>query len=189
MFKLEEYPFVYLDSSYIFRSNKISPQQLTRKFLNQNPQKFNSVLAQIKEGAEGETNYYQKISVLQQLGIISSLISFEVFHEDIILPSSNTVRLFGQYSSLLCEKSPIILWGENVRENMYLKAAALILDATFIVADSKFFSVAVGRELRKYAVNNKKLMLLSNHDNTKETVFAAHSMSPYNFISDLYLSL
>lgn len=185
MFHLDDTPFVYLDTSYIFRSNELNPCQLTRKLRKKKPDKFNDLINQIKENAEYEASYYREISSLLQAGIISCLISFEIFHDDILPASSNTIRLLGQYSS---ETSPITLWGENISKKLYLKAASTLLDATFIVADSNFFNVAVGRELKKYIVHEKRLLIINDNNEKREGIYATHSMPPYEFINTLYLN-
>ena len=189
LFSILKYPFVYLDCSYGFRHNSTEVQSLTRRLLRQYPCKFYTAIEKLRSHAECDTLYYQQISDLQQAGIISSLITFEVFHESIIPASSSVVPLFGQYSSDLRDASKITLWGENVRFDKYIKASTILLDANCIVADTAFFDLVVGKELRKYIMNGNNLFLINKSSEKKEATHTTYELLPHEFINALHLDL
>lgn len=189
LFSTLKYPFVYLDCSYILRSNISEAQLLTRKLLQQYPNKFNTVIENIRTRAECESLYYQQIHALQQAGIISSLITFEVFHEYIIPVCSKVIPLFGQYSTQSHDCSSIILWGENVQREKYIKASTALLDAKCIVADVAFFNFVVGKELQKYIIKEDTLFLIGNSPEKKEGTHMIYEVPPQSFINALYSNL
>lgn len=189
LFSTLKYPFVYLDCSYIFRSNISEAQSLTRRLLRQYPSKFNAEIEKIRARAECEALYYQQIHALQQAGIISSLITFEIFHECIIPASSKVIPLFGQYSAQPHDGSSIILWGENVHSEKYIKASTTLLDAKCIVADVAFFDLVVGKELEKYIINEGTLFLIGNSPEKKGGIHMAYRVPPQSFINALYSNL
>lgn len=188
-FSALEYPFVYLDCSYIFRSNISEAQLLTRKLLRQYPNKFNAIIENIRSCAGCEILYYQQIHALQQAGVISSLITFEVFHESIIPASSKVIPLFGQYSAQSHDTSSIILWGESVNIKKYIKASTTLIDAKCIVADVAFFDLVVGKELQKYIINESTLFLIGSSPEKKGGTHTAYGMPPQSFINALYSNL
>ena len=188
LFSALKYPFVYLDCSYILRNNIVEAQSLTRRLLRQHPNKFNAVLESIRARAECESLYYQQIRALQQAGIISSLITFEVFHECVIPVCSKVIPLFGQYSAQSHDSS-IILWGENVRCEKYIKASTTLLDANCIVADIAFFDLVVGKELQKYIINDGTLLLIGNSPEKQGGTHMAYEVPPQSFINALYSNL
>ena len=189
LFSNLKYPFLYLDRSYIFRSNVPELQVLTRKLLLHHPDKFKKIIEEIRDLAECETSYYQQISALQQAGIISTLITFEVFHKCIIPASSNVIPLFGQYSTQSSPPPKITLWGENIRSNRYLRASTALLDAHCIVADVDFFELTIGKELQRYITKDKTLFIIGSSPTKSEGTHAMYQVPPYKFIDALYSAL
>lgn len=181
-------PFLFLDGSLILRTHNINTQKLTKKFQNKRPEVFAEIINKLNLQSETETAYYQQIVDLQYAGIISSLITFEIFHEKILMDSPEIILLSGQYSMDSTKESQIIFWEEPVNVKTYLSAASKILQASCIIADESFFTLNVGRSLQKYITNGCKLIILSNSikkgDNHIE-----YGMPPKEFINFLHLQL
>ena len=189
LFSMLKYPFVYLDRSYILRNNITDSQRLTRRLLCRNSCEFNAIIEDLDKRAECDALYYQQIANLQQTGIISSLITFEIFHKCIVPASSKVIPLFGQYSVESYDASQIVFWGENVPSEKYIKASTTLLDAKCIVADVAFFDLVVGKELRKYIINRDTFFLIGGSPEKKGGTHMAYGMPPQSFINALYSNL
>ena len=64
------FPFVYLDSSFLHRTNNVAVQKLTRNLLAKNPQRFHALLDKLIVASKADCSYYERIIHLQQENII-----------------------------------------------------------------------------------------------------------------------
>ena len=190
------FPFVYLDSSFLYRTNNAMMQKLTRKLLSNNPQKFNLLLDELVVASATDRLYYEQIICLQRENIISALITYEALNPELTVHSPNLISLFGNITnrstakSLSCpsNKKDLILWGENVKVKTYISAAMAILNSTCIVADGAFLSLSIGRRLTQYIPSDNMFYILKCENMPQKFGDNAivHELTPKKFIEILY---
>lgn len=186
------YPFVYLDSSFIYRSNSNAMQKLTRTFLDRHPHEFYNLLEELALAAEADAPYYKRIVCLQNRNIISTLITFESLNKELMTCSPHIIPLFGRIDGeeeggVAVSGDDIVLWGEKVRLNVYMKAAMEILKSPCVVMDNTFLTLSVGRSLTKYITSNCILCILKSgmQQLSYEGKHILSELSPDQFIQRL----
>ena len=60
------YPFVYLDGSFLHRENTDIAQKLTRKLLHKSPRRFSILLEKVILESKSDALYYEQIIYLQK---------------------------------------------------------------------------------------------------------------------------
>lgn len=193
------FPFVYLDSSFLYRKNNAMVQKLTRKHLYKNPQNFNILLEDLIIASAADRIYYEQIINLQENNIISTLITYEALNSELAIHSPNLISLFGNITPSENIKSlsfpyynqNLVLWDENVSVKTYNSAAMAILNSTCIVADSAFLSLSIGRRLTQYIASDSLFYILKS-GNIPETFGSnaiVHELPPKKFIQILHSQL
>lgn len=165
------FPFVYLDSSYLYRANSSVAQKLTRTTLAKNPRRFCMLLEEVVDAAKADYRYYDGVISLQRKKIISTLVTYEATNPALTACSKEIIQLFGRISvddfiassRQLEFADDVVLWGETVKTNTYYAAATAIADSTCIVADANFFSLTVGWDLANYIKSDCVFILLSSN--------------------------
>jgi hypothetical protein len=156
------FPFVYLDSSFLHRTNNIAAQKLTRHLLAKNPQRFHALLDELIVASKADYSYYESIIHLQQKNIISTLVTYEALNSALAIHSPSLISLFGNIENVLPISSSrssyffddLVLWGENVKVKPYIAAAMEILNSSCVVADDAFLSLSIGRSLAQYVTSD-----------------------------------
>ena len=193
------YPFVYLDGSFLHRENTDIAQKLTRKLLHKSPRRFSILLEKMILESKSDALYYEQIIYLQKKDIISTLITFESLNTELILQSPSIIPLFGSISRTYVDRGDyisqinddLILWEENVNLSVYTKAAMTILNSSCVVADENFLSLMVGRNLIKYITSNCTFCVLKSGKPTQNDGgnHIVYELPPISFIQMLYYSL
>lgn len=190
IYKNLKYPFVYLDSSFLLRSNKYHSQIFNRKYANKHNESFLSTLNKLKADSDVDSEFYNQIMYLQQVNIISTLITYETCNRILFNNSFKQVSLFGSViratESIDCNDG-LILWDEEVNYKNYNTAAISIAEATCIVADPIFFEINVGKALSQYISINCKVILLGNIKTCTNlnTNYTTINLLPQKFMHDL----
>lgn len=193
------FPFVYLDSSFLYRTNNAMVQKLTRKHLYNNPHKFNILLDELIIASAADRLYYEQIVYLQRKNIISALITYEALNSELAIHSPNLISLFGSITNKATLNSPspplynedLVLWDENVKVKTYISAAMAILNSTCIVADGAFLSLSIGRRLTQYITSDSMFYILKG-ENIPQTFGSnaiIHELPPKKFIQILHSQL
>lgn len=186
------FPFVYLDSSYLYRTNNSVAQKLSRTMLTKNPKRFRFLLEEITAAAKADYPYYDGVMCLLRKKLISTLVTYEATNPALATCSNKIIQLFGRISAdeFIVPSRPfelvddVVLWGEEVKTKTYYAAAMAIAESTCIVADANFFSLSVGIDLAKYIKSDCVLILLSS--NQPESVLGGNyidcKLPPKEFI-------
>lgn len=192
------FPFVYLDSSFLYRTNNTMVQRLTRKLLSKNSQRFDVLLDELVVASTADRQYYEQIICLQQKNVISALITYEALNSELAVHSPNLISLFGNITSksnISSQPHPsykdLVLWDENVKVKAYFSAAMAILNSTCIVADGAFLSLSIGRRLTQYITSDSKFYIFKCENMPQKFGGNAivHELPPKKFIQILYSQL
>lgn len=193
------FPFVYLDSSFAYRKKSDSVQKLTRNLMIKNPQRFYALLNELMIASQVDYPYYKRIIQLQRENVISTVVTYEVFHPSLVVDSPSLISLFGSInnipfinsSSIPHFSEDLVLWGENVKTKSYIAAAMAILNSSCVVADDAFLSLAVGRGLVQYVTSDCLFYILKcrNQPKNHEKNSVLSQLSPEEFIRILHAYL
>lgn len=189
------YPFVYLDSSFLQRTNNRNAQKLSRNLLIKNPLRFKSILDDLIAASKDDAPYYDAIIELQKKGVISNVITFEALNPALALRSPSVISLFGNIfytlsttnSQLSDSYSDLVLWGENVNSKKYFSAAMIIMNSQCVVADAEFMSLSVGKGLVQYITSSCTFYVVcANRFQSFDGIDEVYKASPREFILSLY---
>ena len=156
------FPFVYLDSSFLHRTNNVAVQKLTRNLLTKNSQRFHALLDELIVASKADYSYYERIIHLQQENVISTVVTYEALNSALAVHSPSVISLFGNINNTLPISSlrpsysfeDLVLWDENVKVKPYIAAAIAILNSSCVVADAAFLSLSIGRSLAQYVTSD-----------------------------------
>lgn len=191
IFETLQYPFVFVDSSHAFRTNSSNIEKVTRSLLKKAPQRFWSLIQEIKNSGCEDSQYYEQIIRLQKRGMISTLITCEAVNQRLIDGSTDVIHLFGTINSA-CTKDEIaqknelpdvVLWGENVRYKTYIKATNALINASCIVADKTILSLQIGQLLLQHTTHHCPIYFLSCRE--KGGNHTEYELPPKRFIQQL----
>lgn len=162
------YPFTYLDSSYVLRSQKFNTEIITREFYKKHPEQCKKILKEIQLESQEDNDYYEQIEELQLKGRLSTLVTMETFNYDIQGKRPNQIALFGSLNnskqldiSYGWDLEGVVLWEESVDFKTFSKAAIAIANAECIIADAAFFRVSVGKSLAEYIMTGCNFIIAS----------------------------
>ena len=180
------FPFIYLDSSSLLRSN-INPEIFKRKALEKDKLTSNSLLKKITTLSSQDDEYYRNICRLVNKNIISNFITLETINQTICNDEAKKIFLFGkkpQHFNYVNMKH-WILWGEEISHSNFYKAAMAIADSKCVVIDEKFLSLDIGRQLMHYITSKCTVFVLGDkkYDGIENAFFI--KMSPNKFVEEL----
>lgn len=164
------YPFIYLDSSFILRSQEINTEILTRKFSRKNPEKCKKILKELQLESQNDNDYYKKIDQLQQNGRLSTFITMETLNSYVQVSRPNQIALFGTVNNPAqinitnqqdWNLENTVLWEESVDFKTFNKAAIAIANAKCVIADAAFFQISAGRSLAEYITTGCHFLIAS----------------------------
>ena len=184
--RLISFPFVYLDSSTLMRSN-INPKILTRKAAINNTKEFVNSLNNIVQLSNMDDNYYKSICKLIEENLINRFITYESINKMICEDDFKKIFLFVK-KTLHCnysEEKDWILWNEEISHSKFYEAAMAIADSQCVVIDSKFISLDVGKSLMNYITSKCTVFFVGNITYNNIENAKVISSSPLEFIEEL----
>ncbi len=185
------FPFLYLDSSALLRS-EVSPKVLTRKTIQNDNHRSSSLMEKIITLSNPEGMYYKNISSLISNNIISKVITCETINKEICNDKhSKTIFLFGRKPEK-CNTKAVnewILWHEEISHSSFYEAAMAIADSSCFVIDENAISLNVIKTLMNYVTSKCSVFIVGNKDWNHIEDINIIPMSPQKFIEKLFLQI
>ena len=185
------FPFLYLDSSVLLRSN-IDPKALTRKSVLNDNNLFSPLIEKIITLSNHEDMYYKNISSLISNNIINKVITCETINKEICNSEhSKTIFLFGRKPEKYNTKTANewILWGEEISHSSFYEAAMAIADSSCVVIDENAISLNVIKTLMNYVTSKCSVFIVGNKDWNHIEDINMIPMSPQKFIEKLFIQI
>ena len=185
------FPFLYLDSSSLFRSN-IDPNSLTRKIVQNDKKAVPLLINKIITLSNQEDIYYKNICSLISNNIISKVITCETINKEICNSDrTKTIFLFGRQPIKMTTKltNEWILWGEEISHSSFYEAAMAIADSSCVVIDENAISLNVIKTLMNYVTSKCSVFIVGNKDWNHIEDINMIPMSPQKFIEKLFIQI
>lgn len=182
------FPFLYLDSSALFRS-EISPKTVTRKTFQKDNNAYSSLIKKIIVLSSQEDMYYKYISYLISNNIISKVITCETINKEICKNEhAKTIFLFGRkpenHNTIIVNEW--ILWGEEISHGNFYEAAMAIANSSCVVIDENAISLNVIKTLMNYVTSKCTVFIVGNKEWNHIGDINVIPLSPKEFIEKLF---
>ena len=186
------FPFLYLDSSALFRS-EIDPKVLTRKIVQNEKKVVPLLIDQIITLSNQEDIYYKNICSLISNNIINKVITCETINKEICnSDKTKTIFLFGIKPMKMTTKltNEWVLWSEEISHSSFYEAAMAIADSSCVVVDENAISLNVIKTLMNYVTSKCSVFIVGNKDyNHHIEDINMITMSPQKFIEKLLFQI
>lgn len=185
--------FLLLDSSYLHRA-KIDISKLSYKYARESPKSFIKKISYLADISKLDNDYYNNISLLQNKGKISRLITYESMNKYATQNAPQTLNLFGimptNLESFIVNRWPYTwtLWNEEIEPAIFYDTAMKIHDSQNIVIDEHFMDLPLGRHLLKYISSNASVIVLGKNMQYSSLYnnIMSNDITPQAFINKLF---